>query len=75
MKLSLNLFYFITFLAWQRFPKSWHKLQLFFLPRSKTSKMEFLAPDEIVQKEIDSVLIGIAEGGARTRDLEVDDIN
>ena len=33
--------------------------------------MEFLAPDEMVQKEIDSVLIGIAEGGARTRDLEV----
>ena len=45
--------------------------QTFSLPLSKTSGMEFLAPNEIVQKEVTAVFVGIAEGGARTRDLEV----
>ena len=41
-----------------------------FMEISNAAKMSFLASNQIAKKD-DSECIGIAEGGARTRDLEV----
>ena len=42
--------------------------------KSKTSPSSVLYHNDLVQKKNDSECIGIAEGGARTRDLEVGNI-